>query len=112
MMRHERGGLRVEPEDIHAPVSAQSSAPSSQSYEIEIDEVVLTGFTRPQGEEIADSLKEALTHLVAADGARWHGSESMNVETLDAGKVQMRRSGHPKSTGELVARAIYGSLPK
>lgn len=112
MMTHERGGLRVEPEDVHAPAFAQPSALSPQSYEIEIDELALTGFTRPQGEEIADSLKETLAHLVAADGARWRGSDSMNVEALDAGKVQVRRSDHPKSTGELVARAIYGSLPR
>ena len=112
MMRHERGGLRAEPEDVHAPVSAQSSVLSPQSYEIEIDELVLTGFTRSQGEEIADSLRETLALLIADDVARWHGSESMNVESLDAGKVQMCRSGRAESTGELIARAVYGSLPR
>jgi hypothetical protein len=97
---------RVELYGSTVPVSA------SQQVHVEIDELVLTGFTRSQGEEIADSLRETLVHLVADDGARWCGSESMNVEALDAGKVQMRRAGRPKSTGELVARAIYGSLPK
>jgi hypothetical protein len=99
-------GNRVELYGATVPVN------SSQQVHVEIDELVLTGFTRSQGEEIADSLRETLVHLVADDGARWCGSESMNVEALDAGKVQMRRAGRPKSTGELVARAIYGSLPK
>lgn len=112
MMRHERGGLRAEPEDAHAPVSAQSSALSPQSYEIEIDELVLTGFTQSEGRQIAESLRETLAHLVAGDIARWRGAESMNVEALDAGKVQVRRTGRAQSTGELVARAIYGSLPR
>ena len=99
-------GNRVELYGATVPVS------SSQQVHVEIDELVLTGFTRSQGEEIADSLRETLAHLVAGDVAGWLGSESMNVEALDAGKVQVRRSGRPKSTGELVARAIYGSLPK
>jgi hypothetical protein len=100
------GGNRVELYGSTAPVS------SSQQVHVEIDELVLTGFTRSQGEEIADSLRETLAHLVAGDVARWRGSESINVEALDAGKVQVRRSGHAKSTGERVARAIYGSLPR
>jgi hypothetical protein len=84
----------------------------AQQVQVEIDELVLTGFTRSQGEEIADSLRETLAHLVETDAARWHGSESIQANTIDAGKVQMRRSGRAKSTGEQIARAIYGSLPR
>jgi hypothetical protein len=85
---------------------------SSRQVHVEIDELVLTGFTRSQGEEIADSLRETMALLIAGDAARWHESESMNVGSLDAGKVQMRRSGRAKSPGELIARAVYGSLPR
>jgi len=101
-----RGRYRVDHFGSIAPVN------TAQQVQVEIGELVLTGFTRSQGEEIADSLRETLAHLVATDVARWHGSESMKVDTLDAGKVHMRRSGRVKSTGELVARAIYGSLPR
>lgn len=112
MMRHERRGLRTEPEDAHAPVSAQSSALRPQSYEIEIDELVLTGFSRSESRKIAESLKETLGQLFADDVARWSGSDSIQVDTLDAGKIQVRRSGRAQSTGDQVARAIYGSLPR
>ena len=112
MMRHEQRELRTEPEDAYAPVFAQSSALSPQSYEIEIDELVLTGFSRSEGQEIADSLRETLGHLIASDATGWSGSDSMQVDNLDAGKVQVRGAGRAQSTGERVARAIYGSLPK
>jgi hypothetical protein len=101
-----REGSKVELYGSTAPVS------SSQQVHVEIDELVLTGFTRSQGQEIAESLRETLERLITDDMARWHGLESMNVDTLDAGKVHMRRSGRAKSTGELIARAIYGSLPR
>ncbi len=100
------GGNRVELYGSTAPVS------SSQQVHVEIDELVLTGFSRSEGQRIAESLKETLGQLFAGEVARWSGSDSMQVDSLDAGKVQVRRSGHPKSTGALVARAIYGSLPK
>lgn len=95
--------------DISGSIAPVNTA---QQVQVEIDELVLTGFTQSQGKEIADSLRETLAHLIATDLARWHGSESMTVESLDAGKVPMRRSGRAKSTGELVARVIYGSLPR
>ena len=97
---------RVEPYGSTTPVS------SFRQVHVEIDELVLTGFTRSQGQEIADSLRETLAHLVADDVARWHGSESMNVEFLDAGRVHVRRSGRAIFNGERVARAIYASLPR
>ena len=100
------GGNRMELYGASGPAS------SSQQVHVEIDELVLTGFSRSEGQRIAESLKETLGQLFAGEVARWSRSESMNVEGLDAGKVQVQRSGHPKSTGELVARAIYGSLPK
>jgi hypothetical protein len=107
------GELRGDGSTWNRPERHDPAAPrsSSQQVHVEIDELVLTGFTQSQCQEIADSLKETLTHLVADDMARWNGSESMNVETLDAGKVQMYRSGRAQFTGERVARAIYESLP-
>ena len=97
---------RVELYGSTAPVS------SSQQVHVEIDELVLTGFSLSEGWKIAESLKETLGQLFAGEGARWSGSDSMQVDSLDAGKVQVRRSGCAQSTGERVARAIYGSLPR
>jgi hypothetical protein len=79
---------------------------------VEIDELVLTGFSRSEGQKIAELLKETLGQLFAGDIERWSESDSMQVDTLDAGKVQVQRSGRIQSTGERVARAIYGSLPR
>ena len=105
-------GLDGSQDDESGTTGSTIPMSSSRQVHVEIDEVVLTGFTKSQGEEIADSLRETLALLIADDAAGWHEPESMNVESLDAGKVQMRRSGRAKSTGELVARAVYGSLPR
>ena len=105
-------GLDGSQSDESGTVGSTTPRSSSRQVHVEIDELVLTGFTRSQGEEIADSLRETLAFLIAGDAAGWHGSESMNVESLDAGKVQMRRFGRAESTGELIGRAIYGSLPR
>lgn len=85
---------------------------SSQQVHVEIDELVFTGFSRSEGQKIAESLKQTLEQLFAGDVARWSESTSMQVEAVDAGKVQVQRSGRAQSTGERVARAIYGSLPR
>ena len=112
MMKHERGELRTEPEDAHAPVSIQSSALSPQSYEIEIDELVLTGFPRSQGSGIAEAIRETLGRLLAGERMPWRSFEGTQVDRLDAGTVHLSRSGRARSAGEQVARAIYRSLPK
>lgn len=100
------GGDGVERYGSTAPVS------SSQQVHVEIDELVLTGFSRSEGQKIAESLKETLGQLFAGDVARWSESDSIQVDSLDAGKVQVRQSGRAQSTGKQVARAIYGSLPR
>jgi hypothetical protein len=99
-------GNRVERYGSTIPVS------SSQQVHVEIDELVLTGFSRSESQKIAESLKETLGQLFAGDVARWSESDPIQVDSLDAGKVQVRRSGRAQSTGERVARAIYGSLPR
>jgi hypothetical protein len=83
-----------------------------QQVRVEIDELVLTGFSQSDGQAIAESVHETLSRLFAADIARWNQSDSSRADTLNAGKVQVHRSGRAKSTGERIARAIYGSLPR
>ena len=90
---------------------ARASVNRSQQVRIEIDELVLTGFSRSEGLAIAESVRETLGRLFDGDVARWRGAASMQVDTVDAGKVHVHRSGRAQSTGERVARAIYESLP-
>lgn len=84
----------------------------SQQVQVEIDELVLTGFTRSEGLGIADSLRETLGNLLAGERREGRGLESIEVDALDAGRVPLSKSGRARSTGERVARAIYRSLPK
>jgi hypothetical protein len=90
---------------------ARTSMNRSEQIRIEIDELVLTGFSTSEGSAIAESVRETLSRLFEADVARWTGSNSIQVDVLDTGKIQVHRSGRAQSTGEGVARAIYGSLP-
>lgn len=101
------GGQRsAEPYDRPVPGS------SLQQVLVEIDELVLTGFTRSEGLSLADSLRETLGHLFASERAGWRGARSTKVNRLDAGRVRLSRSGRARSAGEQVARAVYRSLPR
>lgn len=100
------GGNRLEFGGSRTPANVP------QQVHVEIDELVLTGFSRSEGQEIAESVRETLRQLFAGDVACWSEAGSMQVDNLDAGRVQMRRSGRAQSTGDQVARAIYRSLPR
>jgi hypothetical protein len=89
-----------------------SAAPAPQAIEVEIDELVLTGFPRSQGSGIAEAIRETLGRLLAGEQMPWRSSEGTQVDRLDAGTVHLSRSGRARSAGEQVARAIYRSLPK
>ena len=89
-----------------------SAAPAPQAIEVEIDELVLTGFPRSQGPGIAEAIRETLGQLFAGEQMPWRGPEATQLDRLDAGTVHLSRSGRARSAGEQVARAIYRSLPK
>lgn len=94
------------------PRGFTSVAPTPQAIEVEIDELVLTGFPRSQGPGIAEAIRETLGRLFAGERMPWRSSEVMQLDRLDAGTVHLSRSGQARSAGEQVARAIYRSLPK
>jgi hypothetical protein len=100
------GLRRAEPHD-----RAVSESPSRQ-VRLEIDELVLMGFTGSEGLRIADSLRETLGQLFAGERTNWSRPGSIEVDRLDAGRVSLSRSGRARSAGEQVARAVYTSLPR
>ena len=85
---------------------------TSKQVSVEIDELVLTGFSRSDGQTIAESLKETLGHLLADDSTTWSGSESVQLEALDAGNIHVHQRGRAQATGARIARALYGRLPR
>jgi hypothetical protein len=94
------------------PQGFTRAAPASQVIEVEIDELVLTGFPRAQGPGIAEAIRETLGRLFAAEQMPWRGLEATQLDRLDAGTVHLSRSRRACSTGEQLARAVYRSLPK
>lgn len=85
---------------------------TSKQVSVEIDELVLTGFSRSDGQTIAESLKETLGHLFANDATGWSGLESVQLEAIDAGQIQVHQRGRAQATGARIARALYGRLPR
>lgn len=85
---------------------------TSKQVSVEIDELVLTGFSRSDGQTITESLKETLGHLFANDAASWSGLESVQLEAIDAGKIQMHQRGRAQAIGTRIARTLYGRLPR
>ena len=89
-----------------------SAAPAPQAIEVEIDELVLTGFPLSQGPGIAEAIREGLGRMFDGEEMPWRNPEAVQVDRLDAGTVHLSRSGRARSAGEQVARAIYRTLPK
>lgn len=79
---------------------------------VEIDELVLTGFSRSDGQTIAESLKETLGQLFADDATSWSGLESVQLDAIDAGNIHVHQRGRSQATGARIARALYGRLPR
>lgn len=103
---HDGGSNRTESYD-----RARPEDPSPRVH-VEIEELVLTGFTRSEGLEIAASLRETLARVLADERTWGNGSDLTEVDVLDAGSVPLSGSGRARSTGERVARAISRSLPR
>jgi hypothetical protein len=90
-----------------APVPPPPATATRASVELQIDAVVLHGFSRSDGHRAAAALQRELTRLVTA-----HGLPEFSSATsahLDAGTIPAM-AARPELTGIRAARAIHGGL--
>lgn len=90
-----------------APPSAGPVSGPPPSVELQIDAVVLHGFSRAEGHRATAALQRELTRLVTAHGLPEFSGNT--AEPLDVGAIRAS-AARPELTGVRAARAIHGGL--
>jgi len=95
--------------DIGHEATAKNAA-VEPSVELQIDELVLHGFTPCDRYAIADAIQRELSHLLAAPDGRALRRVGSHRERLDGGMFTVVPGSHGRVVGAQVARALYGTL--
>jgi len=85
-----------------------NSAPSA--IDLQIDELVLTGFSPRDRFHIADAVERELSVLLAEKGIPGLDGNSDPVEALDAGKFKVGPAARAHVIGKRAAQAVYRQL--
>jgi hypothetical protein len=80
------------------------------AVEIEIGDLVLTGFPRAHADDIAAALRSHLASLLIDGGVPPHFQSPAGAARLDAGSFDVRAASTPAAIGAQVAHALYGGL--
>jgi hypothetical protein len=75
--------------------------------EVEIDELVLHGFDRIDGDSFAESLRSALRARLAAE---WDLGKSRTVDLLQPPALELAPAATAPALGEAVAERVDGSI--
>ena len=78
---------------------------------VDIEELVLVGFERSAGAELADALREALTRALITEGLPpgWRGSETSVNFRCDSLRLEASRGGgnSPAAVADSLVQALY-----
>lgn len=78
---------------------------------INIDRLVLDGFSYHDHRRISKALEQELSRLVIEKGAPSIAG-TLDISSVDAGQFNIGSGQSPSSIGVQVARSIYGSLSR
>jgi hypothetical protein len=81
-----------------------------RAIEVQIDELVLHGFTPRERYAIAEAIQRELTALLKTRGLPGGTQHLCEREALRAPPATLRPSRRADETGTAIARAIYGGL--
>lgn len=79
---------------------------------VQIDELVLHGFSPLDGRRIADAVQAELTRLLAGEGLPPSLMRQAVVEFIDAGEFRMPTSANPNGIGNGLAAGLYRGLKR
>ncbi len=80
------------------------------NIEVQIDELVLHGFSFTDRYVIGDAFSLEIERMLNASTSHAFIHQDTNLSTINAGKIMLQANARPTSTGMQVARAVYGSL--
>jgi hypothetical protein len=80
------------------------------NIEIDINELVLTGFAPDDRSRVGTSIERELTRLISENGMPQPLTRGGAIADLDGESFEMVSGSSPESIGIEVARAVYGGL--
>lgn len=83
-----------------------------RSVDLQIDELVLDGFSSGDRHAIADAVERELSRLFAEQGAPPAITYSIETAEVDGGVFETDSVSNAETIGARVARAIYGGLSR
>jgi hypothetical protein len=78
--------------------------------ELRIEELVLHGVSRADARRVGAAVEAELGRMLAEQGLPSGLRGGAEIGAIDAGQVSLGAAARPESTGEAVARAVYGGL--
>lgn len=78
--------------------------------EIQIEELVLEGFSPFDRYRIGEAVQRELTRLVSGPELAREFRHDVAIESVDAGAIQMQANARGEFTGAQIAQAVYSSL--
>ena len=82
------------------------------SVEINIDELILHGFSPADRHKIGEALRSELARLVIENGISSHFSVGKNIGELNGGTFQVSKNMQAHAVGTKIANSIYGGMQK
>jgi len=83
---------------------------NNQTIEVNIDELVLHGFSPLERYQIATDLQIELTRLFTGKGLPASFNKGMRIDRLHAGSFQSGNGNKTISTGSQIAGSVYDSF--
>jgi hypothetical protein len=80
--------------------------------EINIDELILTGFPSTDRHRIGEAVKSELTRLISEKGFQKQPESGNLISHIDTATIHIKDFNNPRTTGIQIAQSIFGGLNK
>lgn len=84
----------------------------NQSIEINIDKLILHGFSPADRKKIGEALRSELARLVIEKGMPTGFSTGKNISQIDGGTFKVSKNMHARAVGNHIAKSIYEGMAK
>ena len=81
-----------------------------RNIELNIDELVLHGFSPGDRYRIGEAVEQELTWLLADRGVPQSLERGGEIENMDGGAFEVAQGSRPQVVGTQVAKTVYGGL--
>lgn len=78
------------------------------NIELNIDQLILQGFSRQDAFYISRALRQELTRMIQEGGLPAHFSNEAQTRRMDAGDFRIKAGAKPEGIGKQIATRVYG----